>query len=131
MGIYPIAYICFGLHYCHSVFQWKESLHNWQYLFIIEGSMTIFLAIVCFTLLPRNIAASKYFTEEEKLCGGLRLQRESEVETVKFSWSATLKPLYDWHTWMFAFMALCYGVAAASISNFLPVSRMFKVYNSC
>ncbi|RDW63281.1 MFS general substrate transporter-13 [Coleophoma cylindrospora] len=104
----------------YSVFQWKKSLWNWQYLFIIEGSLTMFLAIVCFILLPRNVAASKYFNESEKHCATVRLQRESEIETIKFSWSATLKPLLDWHTWMFGFMALCYGVASASISNFLP-----------
>lgn len=42
------------------------------------------------------------------------------MEGEKFSWSATLKPLIDWHSWMYGFMALCYGCAAASISNFLP-----------
>lgn len=86
----------------------------------------MFLAILCFCLLPRNLATSNYFSEAEKRCGDLRKQRDSEIESVKFSWLATLKPLFDWHTWMFGSMALCYGVAAASISNFLPVSEMFE-----
>ena len=86
------------------------------------------LAIICFTLLPRNMQSSKYFTTAEKHCSSIRLQREAEVETVKFSWSATLKPLTNWHTWMFGLMALFYGVAAASISNFLPtmIKRLTK-----
>lgn len=96
-------------------------VQNWKYLFIIEGSLTIFLAIVSFILLPRNLQASRYFSADEKHCGSIRLAREAEVETTKFSWKATLLPLMNWHTWMFGFMALCYGVAAASISNFLPV----------
>lgn len=82
----------------------------------------MFLAILSFALLPRSLTASKYFTDDEKRIGVFRLRREFEVETTKFSWSATLKPLFDWHTWMFGFMSLCYGVAAATISNFLPVS---------
>ncbi|KAJ9144041.1 MFS general substrate transporter [Pleurostoma richardsiae] len=112
----------------YSVFQWHKKLYNWQYLFIIEGALTIFLAITSFVLLPRNMESSKYFTEAEKHCSSIRLRREAEVEKVKFSWSATLKPLLDWHTWMFGFMALCYGVAAASISNFLPtiIKRLTK-----
>jgi hypothetical protein len=84
--------------------------------------MTVFLAIIAFILLPRDVASSRYFTDLEKSCATMRLEKEQEVERVAFSLSATLKPLYDWHTWMFAFMALCYGVAAASVSNFLPVS---------
>ncbi|KUJ16734.1 MFS general substrate transporter [Mollisia scopiformis] len=104
----------------YSVFQWHRSLYNWQYLFIIEGSLTVTLAILAFILLPRSIAKSNYFTEAEKQCSKLRLQAESEIEGDSFSWSATLTPLLDWHSWMYGFMALCYGCAAASISNFLP-----------
>jgi hypothetical protein len=82
----------------------------------------MFLSIVSFIVLPRNMKASKYFSEDEKYCSHIRLRREADVEDFKFSWAATLKPLLDWHTWMFGFMALCYGTASASISNFLPVS---------
>lgn len=86
------------------------------------------LAIVCFTLLPRSMSSSNYFTAAEKHCSSIRLHREAEIETVKFSWTATLKPLINWHTWMFGLMALFYGVAAASISNFLPtmIKRLTK-----
>ena len=94
---------------------------NWQYLFIIEGSMTMFLAIVAFILLPRQLSRARFLTEEMKRVGTFRLRKEFEIEKVAFSWSATLKPLLDWHTWLFGFMALCYGVAAATVSNFLPV----------
>ncbi|KIY00448.1 uncharacterized protein Z520_04133 [Fonsecaea multimorphosa CBS 102226] len=104
----------------YSVFQWHRSLHNWQYLFIIEGSLTVFLSIVAFMILPRSLASSRYFTQAEKDYGTLRLQKEFEIEPIKFSWSAALKPLFNWHTWMFGSMSLCYGVAAATLSNFLP-----------
>lgn len=82
--------------------------------------MTVFLSIIAFILLPRSVEKSNYFTPAEKQCCKLRLQAESEIEGESFSWTATLKPLLDWHSWMYGFMALCYGCAAASISNFLP-----------
>ncbi|KAE8442752.1 hypothetical protein EG329_002892 [Mollisiaceae sp. DMI_Dod_QoI] len=105
----------------YSVFQWHRALHDWQYLFIIEGCMTISLAILAFILLPRSVEQSTYFTPAEKHCSKLRLQAESQTEDDStFSWKETLKPLLDWHAWMYGFMALCYGCAAASISNFLP-----------
>jgi hypothetical protein len=82
--------------------------------------LTVLLAVIAFILLPRSVGKSKYFTEAEKRCSKLRLQAESELEGENFSWKETLKPLLDWHSWMYGFMALCYGCAAASISNFLP-----------
>lgn len=113
-----------------SVFQYNTSLYGWQILFLIEGALTVFLAVCSFVLLPRSVQSSKYFTAEEKHCSQLRLQAESEIETSKFSWKATLAPLIHWHTWVYGFMALCYGVAAASISNFLPVSSHVNSMNS-
>lgn len=83
----------------------------------------MFLAILCFLLLPRNMESSRYFSQSEKYCSTLRMGTEVEVEEQSFSWSKTLRPLIDWHTWMFGLMALFYGVAAASISNFLPVRK--------
>jgi len=103
-----------------SVFQYDSKLYGWQILFLIEGALTVFLAVCAFVLLPRSVQSSMYFTEDEKHCSMQRLQAESEIEDTKFSWKATLEPLIHWHTWLYGFMALCYGVAAASISNFLP-----------
>lgn len=112
----------------YRVFQWHHSLYNWQYLFIIEGCLTAFLSIIAFILLPRSVAESRYFTDAEKACSQLRMARESEYEKLAFSWKATLEPLLDWRTWLYGFMALCYGVASASISNFLPtiIKRLTK-----
>ncbi|KAF7521543.1 hypothetical protein G7054_g12399 [Neopestalotiopsis clavispora] len=48
--------------------------------------------------------------------GAASAQLEPEV----FSWRSTLAPLAGWETWFFAGIALSYGVACASVSNFLP-----------
>lgn len=87
---------------------------------MIEGALTIFIATATFFLLPRSVATSKYFDEAEKECSRLRLEVEADAES-KLSMTAILKPLLDWHTWVYGFMALCYGVGIASCANFLPV----------
>jgi hypothetical protein len=84
----------------------------------------MFLALVAFTLLPRSLTTARFLNEEEKQLGAFRLRKEFEIENIAFSWSAALKPLLEWHTWLFGFMALCYGVAAATCSNFLPVRTL-------
>ncbi|KAH8677854.1 major facilitator superfamily domain-containing protein [Xylariales sp. PMI_506] len=103
-----------------SVFQWHRSLHNWQYLFIIEGSMTAFLAILCFFLLPRSVESSRYFTAEDKAAARRRSAASAQLEAEAFSWRAALEPLLRGETWFYGAMALSYGVACASVSNFLP-----------
>ncbi|KAI1078462.1 major facilitator superfamily domain-containing protein [Whalleya microplaca] len=102
------------------VFQWNKSLHNWQYLFIIEGAMTCFLAIVSFILLPRSVESSRYFTSSEKAVARQRSEAFAQLESEQFSWRSTLLPLLSTQTWLYGGMALSYGVACASVSNFLP-----------
>ncbi|KAI0002813.1 major facilitator superfamily domain-containing protein [Xylariaceae sp. FL0662B] len=93
---------------------------NWQYLFIIEGAMTCFLAVVSFILLPRSVEASKYFTPPEKAAARQRSQASAQLKSEPFSWRPTLLPLLRAQTWLYGGMALSYGVACASVSNFLP-----------
>ncbi|RDW89243.1 MFS general substrate transporter-42 [Coleophoma cylindrospora] len=125
-GFFPSAIFYLTMFYTRQEIAKRISLFYMMgfvanaYLFLIEGSLTIFLAILAFILLPRDVQHSRYFSKDEKECSKIRLAATSEEETGKFSWSATLKPLLQWQTWLYAAMALGYGVACASISNFLP-----------
>ncbi|KAI1488134.1 major facilitator superfamily domain-containing protein [Biscogniauxia mediterranea] len=103
-----------------SVFQWHRNLHNWQYLFIIEGAMTCFLAIVAVFLLPRSVESSRYFCKSEKAVARCRAEASAQLESEVFSWRLTLSPLLRPQTWLYGAMAISYGVACASVSNFLP-----------
>ncbi|KAI1763201.1 MFS general substrate transporter [Hypoxylon sp. FL1150] len=82
-----------------SLISWS----GWQYLFLIEGSITILVAIYLWTFAPKSPETSRWYTEEEE-----------------FLWDDANKQLEHWPTWVFAFMALMYGVGVASSSNFLP-----------
>ncbi|KAK6075179.1 vitamin H transporter protein [Seiridium cupressi] len=103
-----------------SVFQWERPLHNWQYLFIIEGTMTVFLAILSFILLPRSVESSWYFSASDKSAARHRAENSAQLEAETFSWRPALRPLIQAETWFYGAMALSYGVACASVSNFLP-----------
>lgn len=92
-------------------------MQGWQYLFLIEGSLTVEIALWALLWLPRSVQASHLFTEEQKKCATLRKVKESE----SFSWVEGIHVLKDWKVWTFAFSALLYGVGVASSSNFLPV----------
>ncbi|KAI1759520.1 MFS general substrate transporter [Hypoxylon sp. FL1150] len=103
-----------------SVFQWHGKLKGWQYLFIIEGALTIGISILLFFALPRSVQKCNWFSEEEKRIATARLQEDSQDEDKIFRWSDVKKQLLHGPTWAFAFLALMHGVGLASSSNFLP-----------
>ncbi|OKL57414.1 hypothetical protein UA08_07657 [Talaromyces atroroseus] len=100
-----------------SVFQWHRALRGWQYLFLIEGAISVGIAIIALVSLPRSVQSSRLFTDVQKHCASLRLEQNKE----DFSWRTGFDVLQDWKIWMFAISALLYGVGSASTSNFLPV----------
>ncbi|KAI1775647.1 MFS general substrate transporter [Hypoxylon cercidicola] len=103
-----------------SVFQWEGGLKGWQYLFLIEGSITIAVSAYLWIFAPRSPETSRWYTEEEVRLAKNRLEQDSQDQDTKFRWDDAKKQLKHWPTWAFAFMALMYGVGVASSSNFLP-----------
>ncbi|SPO05193.1 related to putative tartrate transporter [Cephalotrichum gorgonifer] len=111
-----------------SVFRWTGGLHGWQYLFLIEGSITVAGAIFLFAFAPRSVEKSGWYTEEEKTLAKKRLEEDTEEKDKQFRWSDAKAQLLHGPTWAFAFLALMYGVGVASSSNFLPslIKRLTK-----
>ncbi|KAI0385898.1 MFS general substrate transporter [Hypomontagnella monticulosa] len=103
-----------------GVFQWKGTLKGWQYLFLIEGSITVIVAIYLYIFAPQSPEKSRWYTEEEVKLAKYRLEQDSQDQDRAFRWEDAKKQLKHWPTWAFAFMALMYGVGVASSSNFLP-----------
>ncbi|TQN67356.1 Major facilitator-type transporter hxnP [Colletotrichum shisoi] len=111
-----------------SVFKWDGKLHGWRYLFIIEGAITIAVAIFLYLFAPRSPGKCRWFTGEDRRLAALRLEQDSQDQDKKFRWEDARRQLQHWQTWAFAFLALMYGVGVASSSNFLPtlVKRLTK-----
>ncbi|GKT61685.1 vitamin H transporter protein [Colletotrichum tofieldiae] len=101
---------------------------GWQYLFIIEGAITIAVAVFLYLFAPRSPEKCRWFTDEDRRLAKLRLEQDSQDQDKKFRWEDAKKQLQHWQTWAFAFLALMYGVGVASSSNFLPtlVKRLTK-----
>lgn len=50
-------------------------MQGWQYLFLIEGSLTVEIALWALLWLPRSVQASHLFKEEKKKCATLGRSR--------------------------------------------------------
>ncbi|KAF9697963.1 hypothetical protein EKO04_003975 [Ascochyta lentis] len=55
----------------------KHGMHGWQWLFIIEGVVTIGVAIVCIFLLPDEPLTTKWLTPEQRRLAHARIQRDT------------------------------------------------------
>ncbi|CRG88702.1 putative transporter C1039,04 [Talaromyces islandicus] len=111
-----------------SVFRWTGGLHGWQYLFLIEGSITVAGAIILFLCAPRGVQTSRWYSQGEKDLAKKRLAQDTEERDNRFRWNDAKAQLLHWPTWAYAFLALMYGVGVASSSNFLPtlIKRLTK-----
>ncbi|KAI0179853.1 MFS general substrate transporter [Hypoxylon sp. FL1284] len=103
-----------------SVFPWDKALRGWQYLFIIEGALTVGVGLLMFLILPHSVEKSRWFSDDEKLLSRSRLEEDSQDVDKHFHWEDAKTEAKNWTTWIFTLMPLLYGVGVASSSNFLP-----------
>ncbi|KAI9729404.1 MAG: hypothetical protein M1834_006928 [Cirrosporium novae-zelandiae] len=106
----------------YGVFQIDGALQGWQYLFLVEGSLTVAAGIVALFVLPKSSATAYFLTEEEKKLAYHRMAFDSStVVDAKFSFRQAIKVFRQDKLWPF-YMMIGFGVGVPlfSVSNFLP-----------
>ncbi|KAJ5947065.1 hypothetical protein N7466_000080 [Penicillium verhagenii] len=106
-----------------GVFQINNSaVKGWQWLFIIEGSMTLIAGITGFFLLPDAPQTAWFLDDREKKAAIARSLRDSSSEiSTGFDWKACCQ---TWNTWQFpvwCVITFTYPVAYATAMNFFPL----------
>ena len=105
-----------------GVFQVDHYLAGWKWLFLIEGAATILVAILSYWWIPENIRKCRFFTDEEKHVATLRILMDSSLEAEeKFSLKACKTALLQWRVAVNSVIALSYGIAAATVGNWIPI----------
>lgn len=116
-----IAY-AFGGLLAYGVFHITGgALFNWKYLFIIEGSLSISMAVIAFIFLPRSAAKASFLTDEEKKLAHWRISMDSSaVVDEPFQFKEAVKILQEWTSWVILAIEMCLGIPLQSVSLFLP-----------
>ncbi|KAF5526055.1 MFS transporter prlL [Colletotrichum aenigma] len=98
----------------------NESLHSWQWLFIIEGSATFLAAIGGIFLLPDTPGKTRWLTAEENACSVMRLEEDS-MNQLKHETpiQGLMSALKDYKVWLFVFMQNMH-FSAMSFNQFFP-----------
>ena len=81
----------------YGLFQLGGPLHGWQYLFIVEGGLTVLVATLAAFVLPEDPWTCRWLTEEEKTMCITRGKRDSS-SIVGSAWNFRegMQPFKSW-----------------------------------
>ncbi|KAK4668343.1 uncharacterized protein QC763_000870 [Podospora pseudopauciseta] len=95
-------------------------LSGWQWIFILEGILTVIIAIVAYFVMQDYPSTAKFLTEEERAEVSARLKRDrsslADEFDMKYFWAA----LKDWKIWVHMFITIGVYTGLYSYSLFLP-----------
>ncbi|CEP60803.1 uncharacterized protein LALA0_S01e19328g [Lachancea lanzarotensis] len=105
-----------------GIFQIKHSkLKGWQILFLVEGSATVFFAVIAYFYLPRTPEKCRFLTEEEKECAKWRIETDSSAKSdVGVSFRDAVKVFKHPIAVAWMFQEILIGVPLNSINNWFP-----------
>ncbi|KXH48010.1 hypothetical protein CSAL01_07532 [Colletotrichum salicis] len=102
----------------------SRGLSGWQWLFLVEGLITLVLGTAVYFLLPDFPPTAKWLTEKEKAFIQARLPPNApRAEEMNFNFSENLDSLKDRRLWLFTLIWPTFTVARAQLLN-LPISLL-------
>ena len=106
-----------------GVFQIDGPISGWQYLFLVEGSLTVLIGIIALFVLPKSAATAYFLSDEEKRLAYYRIAMNSSVQPdSKYSFRDAIQVFKTDRLWPFyALLGIGIGVPLFSVSNFLPI----------
>lgn len=118
----------------YGIFQIQGALYNWQYLFVIEGSLTMFISIVAFFMLPKQPSTAWFLSKAEREYAAERMRIDNERYVLKeygetknqgalhrLTKQDVIETAKDWKLWSVLICNICASVPSQAFSVFLPV----------
>jgi len=98
-------------------------MHAWQWFMLIEGALSIFVAILAYFLLPNWANNTPWLLPEETEMAQYRLVLSAggidEADSKLSMWDGAKLAVKDWFTWLFMLLHF-FLIAAQSFKDFLP-----------
>ncbi|KAK0615880.1 major facilitator superfamily domain-containing protein [Bombardia bombarda] len=106
----------------------------WQWLFIIEGAATVFVALSAYFVLPNFPRTTTWLTDEERILATWRLEEDiGEDDWVGSSeqsfWQGAKLAFMDIRTYVLMVLLFCI-VASGTVTNFFPTVVATLGYSS-
>lgn len=108
----------------------KHGLAGWRWLFLIQGVVTVAVAIAAFFLLPNSPKETFWLTPEERQLAHDRIARDTtQKEEGTSVWTGLRDACSDYRCWIFALMCNCH-LSANGFKNFMPTVVETLGFNS-
>ncbi|KAK1980648.1 major facilitator superfamily transporter [Colletotrichum cereale] len=116
-------------------------LKNWQYLFIIEGALTVSFGLLAWILLPAGPGSAWFLTSQERRFAADRMKADSAlfvkhmydsdgVEKDRLTKRDFVETAKDWKFWYVLAFNICASVPGQAFSVFLPLVVQGLGYSS-
>ncbi|KAG6887532.1 hypothetical protein C0995_014570 [Termitomyces sp. Mi166 len=100
----------------------RGGLHGWQWIFVIEGIITIVIGLITYIFFPEFPDNNRFLSSEQTKLVLARVQEDrGDAIPDQMTGEKLLRHLSDWTIWAYAFMLLCATVPAYAIGFFVPI----------
>ncbi|KAF9691983.1 hypothetical protein EKO04_010042 [Ascochyta lentis] len=107
-----------------------RGLAGWRWLFIIQGALSIGVALLAFFLLPDHPLQTRWLSVEERQLAHERIAADTtQREEATSVWVGLRQALADWRTWIFCLMYNTH-ISSVSFQSFLPTVVRTLGYNT-
>ncbi|KZL67792.1 pantothenate transporter [Colletotrichum incanum] len=99
----------------------SKGLSGWQWLFLVEGLLTLVLGAAVYFLLPDFPPTAKWLTEKEKAFIQARLPPNApRAEEMNFNFSEIVDSLRDHRLWLFTLIWATFTVGTSGVRFYQP-----------
>ncbi|WVQ84260.1 hypothetical protein IAT38_006412 [Cryptococcus sp. DSM 104549] len=112
----------FGGLLAYGLSQIKGSLHGWQWLFLVEGLLSICLVPVAWFHVPNDVTEARWLKPHEREIMKARKARNKIIydQQEQFTWAAIVSVLKDYRLWISAVSHFGIDSTLYSLTTFIP-----------
>lgn len=95
-------------------------LQRWRWIFLIEGLITLFIAVAVYWFMPKDVATASFLTEDERQIALSRIAEENKTKQGdKLSWNVFRKALWNLNTQLVGLGLIVSLLSLTSLSLFM------------
>ncbi|KAJ7188694.1 major facilitator superfamily domain-containing protein [Mycena filopes] len=110
------------LAYVFSLLDGKRNIAGWRWIFIIEGALTLFLAVTFFFTMP-DFPEQNTFLKPDETAFVLQRVEDDRGDSVpdELTVQKVLHHLGDWTLWSYGLMFMCCTLPAYALAYFISI----------
>ncbi|KJA28875.1 hypothetical protein HYPSUDRAFT_61710 [Hypholoma sublateritium FD-334 SS-4] len=110
------------LAYALSLLNGKRHISGWRWIFIIEGAITMFLAVITYLFIPAFPDQNSFLTPKQTELVLKRIDNDrGDATPDPITYQRIMKHLSEWTIWVYGLILMCAALPSYALSFFLPI----------